>query len=324
MKRALITGINGQIGSYLAEFLLGKKYEVWGMYRRSSTPRFQNISHIIGDLNLIEGDLLDTGSLYRVVKESRPDEVYNLASPTSINASWYYPNLATQVTGLGAVDLLDVIVKMRPDARFYQASSSEMFGSVEEDPKNESTPMHPVNPYGAAKLYAHEMVKIYRQRYNVFAVGGISFNMESPRRVEDFVFKKIAKGAARVKMGLEKELRLGNLDAIRDWGFAGDYVEAVWLMLQREVPEDFVIATGVGHSVEEVCKAVFSKLDLDFKKYVKVDPKFIRRVDNDSMIGDSSKIKRKLGWNPRTSFEELVDMMVDAELTEARTKKLLS
>ncbi|HEB13809.1 MAG TPA: GDP-mannose 4,6-dehydratase [candidate division WWE3 bacterium] len=263
-------------------------------------------------------------NLYRVVKESRPDEVYNLASPTSINASWYYPNLATQVTGLGAVDLLDVIVKMRPDARFYQASSSEMFGSVEEDPKNESTPMHPVNPYGAAKLYAHEMVKIYRQRYNVFAVGGISFNMESPRRVEDFVFKKIAKGAARVKMGLEKELRLGNLDAIRDWGFAGDYVEAVWLMLQREVPEDFVIATGVGHSVEEVCKAVFSKLDLDFKKYVKVDPKFIRRVDNDSMIGDSSKIKRKLGWNPRTSFEELVDMMVDAELTEARTKKLLS
>ncbi|OGP71600.1 MAG: GDP-mannose 4,6-dehydratase [Deltaproteobacteria bacterium RBG_16_50_11] len=318
MKRALITGINGQVGSYLAEFLLGKGYEVWGMYRRSSTPKFQNISQIIHKMNLVEGDLLDVGSLYRVLKESQPDEVYNLAALAHVGVSWHQPALTGEINGLGVVNLLDAIVQVKPDAKFYQASSSELFGSTEEDPKNEATPMYPVSPYGVAKLYAHKMVRSYRDVHNLFAVGGICFNMDSPRRGEDSASRKIAKGAARIKLGLEKDLHMGNLASIRDWGFAGDYVEAMWLMLQQEEPEDFVVATGVGHSVKEFCQAAFSKVGLDWEKYVKVDSGLLRPVDVSPMTGDASRIGKKLGWKPKTSFEELVGIMVDAELSAAR------
>jgi len=313
-KRALITGITGQDGSYLAEFLLAQGYEVIGMVRRSSTVNFDRIRHIQDRVTLVQGDLLDQMSLVDILREYRPREVYNLAAQSFVPTSWKQPVLTGEFTALGVTRMLEAVRIVDPGIRFYQASSSEMFGKVREVPQNENTPFYPRSPYGVAKVYAHWITVNYRESYDMFACSGILFNHESPRRGLEFVTHKVTYGAARIKLGLDKELRLGNLDARRDWGYAGDYVEAMWLMLQQDAPDDYVVATGRTHSVRELCEVAFGYLNLDWQRYVVSDPKFIRPAEVDLLVGDAGKAHAKLGWEPRYTFEDLIRMMVDADL----------
>jgi GDPmannose 4,6-dehydratase len=313
-KRALITGITGQDGSYLAEFLLEKGYEVVGVVRRSSTVNFERIAHIQDRLVLVPGDLLDQGSLLNILAEQRPAEVYNLAAQSFVMTSFSQPVLTGDVTGLGAVRLLEAIRHVDPDIRFYQASSSEMFGKVMEVPQTERTPFYPRSPYGVAKAYAHWITINYRESYELFAASGILFNHGSPRRGLEFVERKVSHGVARIKRGIDTELRLGNLDARRDWGFAGDYVEAMWQMLQLDEPGDYVVASGQTHSIRELCEIAFGRVGLDWSEYVVQDDRFYRPAEVDLLIGDPSKAAAEFGWQPRTSFAALVELMVDADL----------
>jgi GDPmannose 4,6-dehydratase len=313
-KRALITGITGQDGSYLAELLLEKGYEVHGMVRRSSTETFQRLQGIRDDIVLHTGDLLDQRSLTDVLRACEPVEVYNLAAMSFVAASWNQPVLTAEFTGTGVTRMLEAVRETAPEARFYQASSSEMFGKVREVPQTESTPFYPRSPYGVAKAYGHHITVNYRESYGLFACSGILFNHESERRGLEFVTRKVTHAAAAIKLGLERQLALGNLDAVRDWGYAKDYVEAMWLMLQLDEPDDFVIATGVAHSVRELVEVAFAHLELDPWEYVTRDERFIRPTEVDHLIGDYSKAREQLGWEPRTSFDELVRLMVDADL----------
>jgi GDPmannose 4,6-dehydratase len=314
MKRALITGITGQDGSYLAELLLEKGYEVFGLVRRSSTVTFERIWHIQDRLTLLSGDLTDQSSLLAALEESKPDEVYNLAAQSFVQTSWTQPVLTGDVTGLGVTRILDSIRSFDRSIRFYQASSSEMFGKVQAVPQREDTPFYPRSPYGVAKVYGHWATVNYRESYDLFAVSGILFNHESPRRGLEFVTRKVTDAAARIKLGLQSELRLGTLDARRDWGFAGDYVRAMWLMLQQEQPDDFVVATGETHSVRDLVETAFSYLDLDWQEHVIQDPRFMRPAEVDLLIGDPARARDELGWEPDVSFAALVRMMVDADV----------
>jgi len=314
LKKALITGITGQDGSYLAEFLLLKDYEVYGMVRRSSTINYERISHIQDRLKLMPGDLLDQNSLIEALKISEPDEVYNLGAQSFVPTSWNQPVLTGEFTALGVTRMLEAIRTVNPKIRFYQASSSEMFGKIQETPQNEKTPFYPRSPYGVAKVYGHWITVNYRESYGIFCCSGILFNHESPRRGLEFVSRKVTSAAAKIKLGLQKELRMGNLDAHRDWGFAGDYVEAMWLMLQQDEPEDFVIATGISHSVQHLIQAAFDHLGLDWEEYVKIDPKLLRPAEVDYLVGDAKKAKAKLGWQPKVTFEGLIRMMTDSDL----------
>lgn len=309
--RALVTGITGQDGSYLAEFLLDKGYEVYGMVRRSSVENFNRIEHIRDKLKFVQADLLDQLSIIDAIKESRPDEIYNLGAMSFIPISWKQPVLTGEFTGLGVTRMLEAARHMNKNVKFYQASSSEMFGKVREIPQNEKTPFYPRSPYGVAKVYGHYMTVNYRESYDMFACSGILFNHESPRRGLEFVTKKVTYSAAKIKLGLADSLYLGNLDAKRDWGYAEDYIEAMWLMLQQNTPEDYVISTGEAHSVKEWVEASFRCLDLDWGKYVKIDKRFIRPVDVDLLVGDSSKAEKKLGWKTKVSFKQLVKIMVE-------------
>lgn len=315
-KRALITGITGQDGSYLAELLLSKGYEVYGLVRRLSVPNIENIAHIMHKIEMISGDLMDEGSILEAVKRSKPDEVYNLAAQSFVKASWDQPLLTGEYTGLGVTRVLEALRVLKPDARFYQASSSEMFGKVTEVPQKETTRFYPRSPYGVAKVYGHYITVNYRESFDMFACSGILFNHESPRRGIEFVTRKIANGVARIALGKQDGLELGNLDAKRDWGFAGDYVEAMWRMLQQDKADDYVIATGETHSIKEFVELAFKAVSIDdWSKYVKGnDPRFVRPAEVDLLIGDASKAKEKLDWQPTTSFTNLVDMMVKAEL----------
>ncbi|PLS77502.1 MAG: GDP-mannose 4,6-dehydratase [Chloroflexi bacterium] len=313
-KRALITGITGQDGSYLAEFLLEQGYEVIGMIRRSSTVNFERINHIQNDIILAPGDLMDEVSLIGVLREHRPSEVYNLAAQSFVQTSFSQPVLTGEVTGLGVTRLLDAIRLVDPAIRFYQASSSEMFGKVVEVPQRETTPLYPRSPYGVAKVYGHWITVNYRESYGLFACSGMLFNHESPRRGLEFVTRKITHAVAQIKHGLSNELRLGNLDAQRDWGFAKDYVKAQWLMLQQDQPDDYVIATGQTHTVRRFCELAFGHVGLNYQDYVVVDERFYRPAEVDLLVGDPAKAKAKLGWEPETSFEQLVAMMVDADM----------
>lgn len=313
-RRALITGITGQDGSYLAEFLLDKGYEVYGVIRRSSTERFERIAHIQDKITLIQADLTDQVSVIEAIQQAEPDEVYNLAAQSFVPTSWKQPILTGDVTALGVTRVLEAIRVVNPRIRFYQASSSEMFGLARESPQNEQTPFHPRSPYGVAKVYGHMITVNYRESYNLFACSGILFNHESPRRGLEFVTRKITYGVARIYHGLQDELLLGNLEARRDWGFAGDYVEAMWLMLQQDEPDDYVIASEESHSVREFCELAFSYVGLDWTKYVKVDQRFYRPAEVHVLLGNCSKAKAKLGWRKKHSFEDLVRMMVDADL----------
>ena len=311
---ALVTGITGQDGSYLAEFLLEKGYRVVGMTRRSSTATGERIAHLAGRLELVQGDLLDQASLTAALNEVQPDDIYNLAAQSFVPTSWNQPVLTGEFTGLGVTRMLEAIRQVRPEARFYQASSSEMFGKVREVPQTEETPFHPRSPYGVAKAYAHFLTVNYRESYGLFAVSGILFNHESPRRGLEFVSRKVSDGAARIALGLATELPMGNLDAERDWGFAGDYVEAMWLMLQQPDPSDYVIATGVSHSVRELCRIAFAHVGLDYEKHVTFDPKLQRPAEVDHLRGDASKARRAFGWEPKVPFDRLIEMMVDADI----------
>jgi GDPmannose 4,6-dehydratase len=313
-KQALITGITGQDGSYLAELLLDKGYEVYGMVRRSSTENFERIGHLTDRVRLVQADLLDQSSLVEALEQAQPEEVYNLAAQSFIPTSWNQPVLTAEFTAIGVTRLLEAIRRVNPDIRFYQASSSEIFGKVREVPQNEQTPFYPRSPYGVAKAYGHFITVNYRESYGLYAVSGILFNHESPRRGLEFVTRKISDGVARIKLGLADELRLGNLDSQRDWGYAGDYVEGMWLMLQQEKPEDFVLATGEAHSIREFAEVAFAHAALDHEKYVKTDPAFLRPAEVDHLVGDAAKAREQLGWEPRVSFRELVEMMVDADL----------
>ena len=313
-KRALITGVTGQDGSYLAELLLEKGYEVLGMVRRSSTVNFERIAHLQDKITFVPGDLLDEISMIHILQEHRPQEVYNLAAQSFVQTSFGQPVLTGETTALGVTRLLDAIRLVDPEIRFYQASSSEMFGKVHEVPQTETTPFHPRSPYGVAKVYGHWITLNYRESYGLHATSGILFNHESPRRGLEFVTRKISHTVAQIKLGLVDELRLGNLDAQRDWGFAGDYVEAMWLMLQREIPEDFVICTGQTHSVREFCEVAFGHAGLNWEEHVVVDETFFRPAEVDLLVGDATKADEMLGWRPETSFESLVTMMVDADI----------
>jgi GDPmannose 4,6-dehydratase len=313
-RRALITGITGQDGSYLAEFLLERDYEVLGMVRRSSTVTFERIAHLQDQIGTVQGDLLDQMSLIELLREHRPDEIYNLAAQSFVPTSFNQPVMTGEVTALGVTRLLDAIRVVNPEIRFYQASSSEMFGKVVEVPQRETTPFYPRSPYGVAKVYGHWITVNYRESYDLHASSGILFNHESPRRGLEFVTRKISHAVARIKLGLQDELRLGNLDAQRDWGFAGDYVKAMWLMLQQDAPDDFVISTAETHSVREFCQIAFGHADLNWEDYVVVDEKFFRPAEVDLLIGDPSKAQKVLGWKPETSFEELVTTMVTADI----------
>ncbi len=313
-RRALITGITGQDGSYLAEFLLEKGYRVYGMVRRSSTESFERIAHLRDRIEVREGDLLDQLSLIMLLRDIDPHEVYNLAAMSFVPTSWEQPILTGEVTALGATRLLEAIRVTDRSIRFYQASSSEMFGKVRETPQTELTPFHPRSPYGVAKTYAHYITVNYRESYGIFACSGLLFNHESPRRGKQFVSRKVTDGVARIKTGLARDLRLGNLDAKRDWGFAGDYVQAMWLMLQQPKADDYVVATGETHTVRELCEVAFEHAGLDWSRHVSVDPAFARPAEVDLLIGDASKARRVLGWAPKHSFHELVRMMVDADL----------
>jgi GDPmannose 4,6-dehydratase len=313
-RRALITGITGQDGSYLAEFLLEKGYEVHGMVRRSSTETFQRLAGFRDDVVLHTGDLLDQRSLVDVLRESEPDEIYNLAAMSFVAASWSQPVLTAEFTAVGVTRILEAMREVVPEARFYQASSSEMFGQVLEVPQREATPFYPRSPYGVAKCYGHFITVNYRESYGLFAASGILFNHESERRGLEFVTRKVTHGAAAIKLGLADELALGNLDAERDWGYAKDYVEAMWLMLQHDEPEDFVIATGKVHSVRKLVEVAFEHVGVDQEEHIRIDERYLRPAEVEHLVGDASKAREKLGWEPRTSFEEMIRRMVDADL----------
>jgi len=329
MKKAFITGITGQDGSYLAELLLSKGYEVHGLIRRSSTFNTDRIDHLYTDLHdpearmyLHYGDLSVSGQMTDLIADIRPDEIYHLGAQSHVRVSFDMPEYTGDVSGLGTLRLLEAVRKTGIKARFYQASSSEMFGAA-PPPQSETTPFQPQSPYAAAKVYAYYIVANYRKAYNLFACNGILFNHESPRRGETFVTRKITRAATRIKLGLKDKLYLGNLEAQRDWGFAGDYVEAMWLMLQQEEPDDFVIATGETHSVREFAESVFKKLDLDYKQYVEIDPRYFRPTEVDVLLGNASKARKKMGWAPRVSFDQLIDMMIAADLELAEKEKTL-
>jgi GDPmannose 4,6-dehydratase len=311
---ALITGITGQDGSYLAEHLLGKGYRVFGVVRRTSHHSYERIEHLLDRIEIVAADLLDQHSLTVVLQETRPDEVYNLAAQSYVPTSWTQPVLTGEFTALGVTRILEAIRLAHPAAKFYQASSSEMFGKVRESPQGETTPFYPRSPYGVAKVYAHWITVNYRESYQLYAVSGILFNHESPRRGIEFVTRKVSDGAARIKLGLATELRLGNLDAKRDWGFAGDYVDAMWRMLQPSTPQDFVVGTGVAHSVRELVEIAFDHVGLDWRKHVTVDPRFLRPAEVDVLLADPTKARTELGWTPTVPFDRLVRMMVDADL----------
>ncbi len=313
-RRALITGITGQDGSYLAELLLEKDYAVFGLVRRSSTVNFERIHHIQDDLRLLSGDLLDQNSLMFALQESQPHEVYNLGAQSFVPASWEQPLLTGEITGLGVARLLEAIRSADPKIRFYQASTSELFGKVRESPQSETTPFYPRSPYGVSKLYAHWITINYRESYDLYACNGILFNHESPRRGLEFVTRKITHAVASIKHGQAKQLPLGNLDARRDWGFAGDFVRAMWLMLQQDTPDDFVIATGVDRTIREFCQTAFACVDLDWEQYVTLDKRFLRPAEVEILRGDPSKAKRVLAWEPEVSFEEMVRLMVERDL----------
>jgi GDPmannose 4,6-dehydratase len=321
VPRALITGITGQDGSYLAELLLSKGYEVVGIVRRTSHHSYERIEHLLDRIEVMAADLLDQHSLTMVLQESRPDEVYNLAAQSYVPTSWTQPVLTGEFTALGVTRILEAIRLVHPSTKFYQASSSEMFGRVTETPQRETTSFYPRSPYGVAKVYGHWITVNYRESYNLFAVSGILFNHESPRRGIEFVTRKVTDGVARIKLGLASELRLGNLDARRDWGFAGDYVEAMWLMLQQPEPRDYVVGTGQTHSVRELVESAFGHVGLDWKRYVKTDPRFVRPAEVDLLQADPSKARSELGWSPKVSFPQLVGMMVDADLVRLRGRQ---
>ena len=318
-KTALITGITGQDGSYLAELLLEKGYRVVGMTRRTSTDVHERIHHIFDDVEFVSGDLLDQTSMTTIIENVRPDEVYNLAAQSFVPTSWSQPVLTGEFTALGVTRVLEAIRAVNRKIRFYQASSSEMFGKVQQVPQSEATPFYPRSPYGVAKVYGHWITVNYRESYDMFAVSGILFNHESPRRGKEFVTRKITDGVARIKLGLQKELLMGNLDAQRDWGFAGDYVRAMWLMLQQDAADDYVIATGRTHSVREFCRIAFESAGLgSYEQYVRMDPRFMRPAEVDLLIGDPSKAKQQLGWTPEITFEQLIEMMVQADIDRLR------
>jgi len=320
MPTALITGITGQDGSYLAEHLLAKGYRVVGVVRRSSTTPYERIAHLVDRVELVSADLLDQTSLTDAVGAHAPDEIYNLAAQSFVQTSWTQPVLTGEFTALGVTRMLEAMRKAAPRARFYQASSSEQFGQVVEVPQRESTPFYPRSPYGVAKLYGHWITVNYRESFGLYAVSGILFNHESPRRGLEFVTRKVTDAVARIKLGLATELRLGNLDARRDWGFAGDYVDAMWRMLQPETPDDYVIGTGATWSVEQLCEAAFAAVDLDWREYVRQDPKFFRPAEVDLLVGDATKAHRQLGWEPKVDFHGLVRMMVSADLDRHRAQ----
>ncbi len=314
MKKAFITGITGQDGSYLAEFLLKKNYQVFGLYLRTSTSNYGRIKDIIDDITLISGDLLDQHSITRAIKEAQPDEVYNLAAQSFVPTSWSQPVLTGEFTALGVIRVLEAIRIAKPDTKFYQASSSEMFGKVRHTPQNEDTPFYPRSPYGVAKVYGHWITVNYRESFDMFAVSGILFNHESERRGLEFVTRKISHAVARIKLGKQEKLRLGNLDSKRDWGYAPDYVEAMWLMLQQDKPQDFVISTGKTWTVKQCVEHAFKAVDLNWEDYVEIDQKFMRPAEVDLLVGDPSKAKKILGWEPKTSFSEMMTIMVEADL----------
>jgi GDPmannose 4,6-dehydratase len=318
MPTALITGITGQDGSYLAEHLLAKGYKVYGVVRRSSTTPYERIAHLVDQVELLSADLLDQHSLVDAMAACRPDEVYNLAAQSFVQTSWTQPVLTGEFTGLGVTRMLEALRKAAPTARFYQASSSEMFGKVQASPQTETTPFYPRSPYGVAKVYGHWITVNYRESYGLYAVSGILFNHESPRRGLEFVTRKVTDAAARIKLGLAKEVRLGNLDARRDWGFAGDYVDAMWRMLQPDTPEDYVIGTGHTYSVRQLCEAAFGAIGLDYREFVKQDERFFRPAEVDLLVADPGKAKRHLGWAPQVAFPALVQMMVEADLARHR------
>jgi len=322
MPKALITGITGQDGSYLAEFLLEKGYDVIGMVRRTSTVNFSRIQHIQDKVTLVSGDLLDQMSLVEILRQYRPQEVYNLAAQSFVPTSWDQPVFTGEVTALGVTRLLDAIRAVDREVCFYQASSSEMFGKVREVPQKETTPFYPRSPYGVAKVYGHWITVNYRESYDLFACSGILFNHESPRRGLEFVTRKVTRGAARIRLGLADDLRLGNLDARRDWGFAGDYVRAMWLMLQQDQADDYVVCTGQTHSVRELCQAAFGHVKLNWEDHVIVDQRFVRPAEVDLLVGDAAKAREVLGWEPAVSFEDLIAMMVDADLKALRAEAL--
>jgi len=321
MPTALITGITGQDGSYLAELLLSKGYKVVGVARRSSTVTNERISHLLDDITVVQGDLHDQGSLLALMEEYEPTEVYNLAAQSFVPTSWNQPALTGDITALGVTRILEAIRFVNPKTRFYQASSSEMFGKVMEVPQNENTPFYPRSPYGVAKVYGHWITVNYRESFNMFATSGILFNHESPRRGLEFVTRKITDGVAKIKLGLAKELRLGNLESQRDWGFAGDYVDAMWRMLQQDEPDNYVIGMGETHSVREFCEIAFGHLDLDYKEFVVQDERFYRPAEVDLLISDPAKARAKLSWEPAVSFKELVTMMVDSDMERLNSKK---
>ena len=321
MKRALITGITGQDGSYLAELLLEKGYEVFGMVRRSSLEKFERLNHIRSRITIVQADLLDQLSLIEAIRQTNPDELYNLAAQSFVPTSWTQPVLTAEFTAVGVIRVLEAIRQVNTKIRFYQASSSEMFGKVREVPQNENTPFYPRSPYGVSKVYGHYITVNYRESYGLFTASGILFNHESPRRGLEFVTRKITSAAARIKFGLQKELKLGNLDAHRDWGYAGDYVRAMWLMLQQDEPEDFVVASGKAHSVRDFVEAAFGYAGLDWRKYVTTDPTLLRPAEVEHLIGDSTKARTVLGWTPEVDFEELVKLMMDADLERAKAAK---
>lgn len=320
-KRALITGITGQDGSYLAELLLSEGYEVYGVVRRASTENYERIEHLRGKITLLQADLLDQSSLVQVIRESNPTELYNLAAQSFVPTSWAQPVLTAEFTAIGVTKVLEAMRAVNPEIRFYQASSSEMYGKVLEVPQSEETPFYPRSPYGVAKVYGHYITVNYRESYNLHASSGILFNHESPRRGLEFVTRKVTDGVARIKLGLASELRMGNLDAQRDWGFAGDYVKAMWLMLQEDKPDDYVVATGETHTVKELVQLAFDRVGLDWEKYVVIDPRFIRPAEVDLLIGQPAKANKVLGWVPETSFPTLVNMMVDADMDRLSARK---
>jgi GDPmannose 4,6-dehydratase len=321
MPTALITGITGQDGSYLAELLLAKDYRVVGIVRRSSTTPYERIAHLVDRVELLSADLLDQHSLVDAIAACRPDEVYNLAAQSFVHTSWTQPVLTGEFTGLGVTRMLEALRKAAPTARLYQASSSEMFGKVHESPQKESTPFYPRSPYGVAKVYGHWITVNYRESYGLYAVSGILFNHESPRRGLEFVTRKVTDAAARIKLGLAKEVRLGNLEARRDWGFAGDYVDAMWRMLQPDTPEDYVIGTGKTWSVKELCEHAFGAVGLDYREFVKQDERFLRPAEVDLLVADPTKARKKLDWVPQVKFPDLVQMMVDADLARQTARR---
>lgn len=314
MKKALITGITGQDGSYLAELLLEKGYKVYGMRRRTSTPNYENIARVRDEIEWLSGDLTDLSSLIGAVQQSDPDEVYNLAAQSFVETSWPQPNLTGQITALGVTNLLEAVRIVKPSAKFYQASSSEMFGKVMETPQRETTPFYPRSPYGVSKVYGHWITLNYRESFDMFACSGILFNHESPRRGIEFVTRKVTDGVARIKLGMKDKLAMGNLDAQRDWGFAGDYVKAMWLMLQKENPDDFVISTGETRTVRQLLQVAFQTVELRYEDHVVIDPRLFRPAEVDLLLGDCGKAKRQLGWKPEVSFEDMIAMMVENDL----------